>query len=58
VRRRNLSRGAARRRLVVEMHRKIRDAVARHDVEGAKAAMIDHLGEVQATWNSKEQAEA
>jgi GntR family transcriptional regulator, transcriptional repressor for pyruvate dehydrogenase complex len=54
VRRRNLSRGAARRRLVVEMHRKIRDAVASHDAEGAKLAMIDHLGEVQATWNSKE----
>ena len=33
VRRRNLSRGADRRRLVVEMHRRIRDAVAAHDAE-------------------------
>ena len=44
VRRRNLSRGAERRRLVVEMHRRIRDAVASHDPEAAKLAMLDHLG--------------
>jgi GntR family transcriptional repressor for pyruvate dehydrogenase complex len=50
VRRRNLSRGADRRRLVVEMHRRIGDAVAAHDAEAAKAAMIDHLGAVQAGW--------
>jgi GntR family transcriptional regulator, transcriptional repressor for pyruvate dehydrogenase complex len=50
VRRRNLSRGAERRRLVVEMHRRIRDAVASHDPEAAKVAMIDHLGAVQEGW--------
>ncbi len=54
VRRRNLSRGADRRRLVVEMHRRIRDAVAAHDAEGAKVAMIDHLGAVQAGWETHE----
>lgn len=56
VRRRNLSRGAGRRRLVVEMHRRIRDAVERHDPEAAKQAMIDHLGEVQASWDRQANA--
>ena len=49
VRRRNLSRGAERRRLVVEMHRRIRDAVAPRP-RGRELAMIDHLGAVQAGW--------
>jgi GntR family transcriptional repressor for pyruvate dehydrogenase complex len=53
VRRRNLSRGAERRRLVVEMHRRIRDAVAAHDPEAAKAAMVDHLGAVQESWQQQ-----
>jgi GntR family transcriptional regulator, transcriptional repressor for pyruvate dehydrogenase complex len=53
VRRRNLARGAERRRLVVEMHRRIRDAVANHDPEAARRAMIDHLGEVQAGWDQQ-----
>ncbi len=53
VRRRNLSRGAERRRLVVEMHRRIRDAVEAHDAEAAKLAMIDHLGAVQAGWEGQ-----
>ena len=53
VRRRNLSRGAERRRLVVEMHRRIRDAVAAHDPEAARLAMIDHLGAVQAGWEGQ-----
>jgi GntR family transcriptional repressor for pyruvate dehydrogenase complex len=53
VRRRNLSRGADRRRLVVEMHRRIRDAVANHDPEAARVAMIDHLGAVQKGWEQQ-----
>ena len=53
VRRRNLSRGAERRRLVVEMHRRIRDAVAAHDPVAAKAAMVDHLGAVQESWQQQ-----
>jgi GntR family transcriptional regulator, transcriptional repressor for pyruvate dehydrogenase complex len=53
VRRRNLSRGAERRRLVVEMHRRIRDAVEAHDAEAARLAMIDHLGAVQAGWEGQ-----
>jgi DNA-binding FadR family transcriptional regulator len=35
------------------MHRRIRDAVANHDPEAAKQAMIDHLGEVQAGWDQQ-----
>jgi GntR family transcriptional repressor for pyruvate dehydrogenase complex len=54
VRRRNLARGADRRRLVVEMHRRIRDAVANHDPEAARVAMIDHLGAVQKGWEQHE----
>jgi DNA-binding FadR family transcriptional regulator len=53
VRRRNLSRGPERRRLVVEMHRRIRDAVAAHDAGAARLAMIDHLGAVQAGWDGQ-----
>jgi GntR family transcriptional regulator, transcriptional repressor for pyruvate dehydrogenase complex len=53
VRRRNLARGAARRRLVVEMHRRIRDAVAAHDPDAARAAMVDHLGAVQESWEQQ-----
>jgi GntR family transcriptional regulator, transcriptional repressor for pyruvate dehydrogenase complex len=56
VRRRNLSRGRTERRLVVEMHRRIRDAVAAHDPEAAKQAMGDHLEHVQATWSDREGA--
>jgi GntR family transcriptional regulator, transcriptional repressor for pyruvate dehydrogenase complex len=52
VRRRNLSRGADRRRLVVGMHRRIRDAIAAHDPEAAKKAMVDHLGSVQQGWDA------
>jgi len=51
VRRRNLSRGRDERRLVVAMHRQIRDAVAAHDAPAAQQAMRDHLGHVQATWS-------
>lgn len=51
VRRRNLSRGAKERRLVVEMHRRIRDGVAARDPEAAQEAMRAHLGHVQATWS-------
>jgi GntR family transcriptional repressor for pyruvate dehydrogenase complex len=53
VRRRNLSRGRAERRLVVQMHRRIRDAVAAHDPEAAREAMRDHLGHVQATFSRR-----
>jgi GntR family transcriptional regulator, transcriptional repressor for pyruvate dehydrogenase complex len=53
VRRRNLSRGAGERELVATMHRRIRDAVAAHDVAGAQRAMADHLGHVQATWKDQ-----
>jgi GntR family transcriptional regulator, transcriptional repressor for pyruvate dehydrogenase complex len=53
VRRRNLARGAERRRLVVEMHRRIRDAVSAHDPEAARLAMIDHLGAVQESWEQQ-----
>jgi GntR family transcriptional repressor for pyruvate dehydrogenase complex len=53
VRRRNLARGAERRRLVVEMHRRIRDAVAAHDPDAARAAMVDHLGAVQESWEQQ-----
>jgi GntR family transcriptional repressor for pyruvate dehydrogenase complex len=53
VRRRNLSRGRPERRLVVEMHRKIRDGIAAHDAEAAQQAMRDHLGHVQATWTDE-----
>jgi GntR family transcriptional repressor for pyruvate dehydrogenase complex len=53
VRRRNLSRGRPERRLVVEMHRRIRDAIAAHDPPGARQAMRDHLGHVQATWTDE-----
>jgi GntR family transcriptional repressor for pyruvate dehydrogenase complex len=56
VRRRNLSRGPTERRLVVEMHRRIRDAVAAHDSDGAKHAMRNHLEHVQATWSGQEGA--
>jgi GntR family transcriptional regulator, transcriptional repressor for pyruvate dehydrogenase complex len=56
VRRRNLSRGPTERRLVVEMHRRIRDAVAAHDPEAAKQAMREHLDHVQATWSDQEGA--
>jgi GntR family transcriptional regulator, transcriptional repressor for pyruvate dehydrogenase complex len=58
VRRRNLSRGRKERRLVVEMHRKIRDAVAAHDAEAAKQAMREHLEHVQATWSDREGADS
>jgi GntR family transcriptional regulator, transcriptional repressor for pyruvate dehydrogenase complex len=53
VRRRNLSRGRSERRLVVEMHRRIRDGIAAHDPPAAQQAMHDHLGHVQATWSSQ-----
>jgi len=56
VRRRNLSRGPTERRLVVDMHRRIRDAVAAHDPEAAKQAMREHLEHVQATWSDQEGA--
>ena len=56
VRRRNLSRGPTERRLVVGMHRRIRDAVAAHDPEAAKQAMREHLEHVQATWSDQEGA--
>jgi GntR family transcriptional repressor for pyruvate dehydrogenase complex len=57
VRRRNLSLGPQERRLVIEMHRRIRNCIAAHDVEGARAAMSDHLSHVQATWRSQLAAE-
>ena len=50
VRRRNLSKGRDERRLVVEMHRRIRDGIAGHHPEAARRAMLDHLGHVSATW--------
>jgi GntR family transcriptional regulator, transcriptional repressor for pyruvate dehydrogenase complex len=50
VRRRNLSKGRDERRLVVNMHRRIRDGIAAHDPEAARWAMLDHLGHVSATW--------
>lgn len=56
VRRRNLSRGRKERRLVVEMHRRIGDAVAAHDPEAAREAMRDHLEHVQATWSRQKRA--
>jgi GntR family transcriptional repressor for pyruvate dehydrogenase complex len=49
VRRRNLSKGRDERRLVVGMHRRIRDGVAAHDPDAARQAMRDHLGHVSAT---------
>jgi GntR family transcriptional regulator, transcriptional repressor for pyruvate dehydrogenase complex len=54
VRRRNLSRGRDERRLVVGMHRRIRDAIAEHDPAAARQAMLDHLGHVSATWAGQE----
>jgi GntR family transcriptional repressor for pyruvate dehydrogenase complex len=53
VRRRNLSRGRPERRLVVKMHRRIRDGIAAHDPEAAQEAMRAHLGHVQATWTDE-----
>jgi GntR family transcriptional repressor for pyruvate dehydrogenase complex len=53
VRRRNLSRGRPERRLVVKMHRRIRDGIAAHDPQAAQEAMRDHLGHVQATWTDE-----
>ena len=50
VRRRNLSKGRDERRLVVEMHRHIRDGIAAHEPRTARQAMRDHLGHVVATW--------
>lgn len=50
VRRHNLARGRSERRLVVDMHQRIRDAIAAHDAPAAQQAMRDHLGHVQATW--------
>ena len=50
VRRRNLSLGPAERRLVIDMHRAIRDRVAEHDPAAAQQAMRDHLDHVQATY--------
>ena len=54
VRRRNLSKGRDERRLVVGMHRRIRDAIAAHDADAARWAMLDHLGHVSATWADRE----
>jgi GntR family transcriptional repressor for pyruvate dehydrogenase complex len=54
VRRRNLSKGRDERRLVVGMHRRIRDAIAAHDPAAARQAMLDHLGHVSATWAGQE----
>ena len=51
VRRKNLSKGRDERRLVVAMHRRIRDGIAAHDAAAAQQAMRDHLGHVQATWS-------
>jgi len=53
VRRRNLSRGRPERRLVVKMHRRIRDGIAVHDPAAAQQAMRDHLGHVQTTWSEE-----
>jgi GntR family transcriptional repressor for pyruvate dehydrogenase complex len=53
VRRQNLTRGGAdRRRLVVDLHRRIRDAVEAHEPEAARAAMAEHLGAVQRGWEA------
>jgi len=57
VRRRNLSRGRPERRLVVKMHRRIRDGIAAHDPAAARQAMLDHLGHVSATWAGQEDGE-
>ena len=54
VRRRNLSKGRDERRLVVGMHRRIRDGIAAHDARAARQAMRDHLGHVVATWAGQE----
>src|SRR3954468_10699675 len=54
VRRRNLSKGRDERRLVVGMHRRIRDGIAAHDADAAREAMGDHLGHVVATWADQE----
>lgn len=54
VRRRNLSKGRDERRLVVEMHRHIRDGIAAHEPRTARQAMRDHLGHVVATWADQE----
>ena len=54
VRRRNLSKGRDERRLVVDMHRRIRDGIAAHDAAAAREAMLDHLGHVSATWAGQE----
>jgi GntR family transcriptional repressor for pyruvate dehydrogenase complex len=54
VRRRNLSKGRDERRLVVGMHRRIRDGIADHDPEAAQQAMRDHLGHVVATWGDED----
>jgi GntR family transcriptional repressor for pyruvate dehydrogenase complex len=51
VRRRNLGRGAARRRRVVAAHDEILEAVRRHDSEAAQAMMRNHLGDVRAAWS-------
>ena len=49
------SRAAPReRRLVVEMHRHIRDGIAAHEPRTARQAMRDHLGHVVATWADHE----
>jgi GntR family transcriptional repressor for pyruvate dehydrogenase complex len=53
VRRRNLGRGRSERRLVVQMHQRIRDGIAGHDPAAAQQAMRDHLGHVQATWEDQ-----
>src|SRR6478735_5419337 len=42
VRRRNLSKGRDERRLVVEMHRHIRDGIAAHEPRTARQALRDH----------------
>ena len=54
VRRRNLRKGRDERRLVVGMHRRIRDGIAAHDAAAAREAMLDHLGHVSATWAGQE----
>jgi GntR family transcriptional repressor for pyruvate dehydrogenase complex len=51
VRRRNLGRGPARRKLVVAAHDEILLAVRRHDSEAAQAMMRKHLGDVGAAWS-------
>src|SRR4051794_1077748 len=54
VRRHNLSRGRSERRLVVQMHQRIRDGIAAHEPATAQEAMRDHLGHVQATWTDEQ----